>query len=336
MTLSGDRGSLQPRSIFVALSLNMNKEKLLYMIRLYFYLVLLGACSPIELPFGNQSLNDSSLTEVRVELVQGPALPMAKLLSSSISNGLLKNGITASVDPDIASRFVLKGLARANWEDKKVPFVMLIYWTLYDRAGKILGTHTQGVRGARWKWEYGDPKIISAVGEGAAKSIAVLLANEDKPIQNVLFDEGVLIRGVTGAPGDGNVALREAIVSGLRSSNVKIVEDTRQASLTLTGLVSLKPKGHALEEVQVTWSVHTLDGFEVGRATQVNDIPKGKLDELWADEASKIADAALIGIKRIIGFENPSTNQPKKVLVAQPKLTPDLEQIPNNTAPPLQ
>ena len=79
MTLSGDRGSLQPRSIFVALSLNMNKEKLLYMTRLYFYLVLLGACSPIELPFGNKSLNDSSLTEVRVELVQGPAMPMAML-----------------------------------------------------------------------------------------------------------------------------------------------------------------------------------------------------------------------------------------------------------------
>ena len=103
--------------------------------RLFFLSVILVACSPIEFPLQSQSMNgvtgqDNNLTDVRIELVQGPALPMAKLLSSSIASGLLENGITTSLEPGDASRFVLKGLAKANWEDRKVPFLMLIYWVI--------------------------------------------------------------------------------------------------------------------------------------------------------------------------------------------------------------
>ena len=100
--------------------------------RLFFLSVMLVACSPLEFPLRFQSMNgvagqDSNLTDVRVELVQGPALPMAKLLSSSIASGLVERGITTSLEPGDASRFVLKGLVKANWDDRKVPFVMLIY-----------------------------------------------------------------------------------------------------------------------------------------------------------------------------------------------------------------
>ena len=98
---------------------------------LFFVLVVLAACSPIDFPSGNQSINDGELnenniTDVRVELVQGPALPMAKLLSSAIATALVEHGVTTSVKPEELSRFVLKGLAKANWEDRRVPFGMLI------------------------------------------------------------------------------------------------------------------------------------------------------------------------------------------------------------------
>ena len=277
-----------------------------------------------------------NVTDVRVELVQGPALPMAKLLSSSIASGLIENGFTTSVESSIASRFVLKGIAEANWEDKRVPFVMLIHWTLYDRSGKSIGKYTQGVRGARWKWEYGDPKIIKAVGKGAAKSLASMIAKEENnPVKNPLLGVRVLVKSVTGAPGDGNLALRNAIISELRGSDVYVIEDNKQASLTLTGHVSLQPKGYALEEVIVTWRVQTVDGFEVGRATQENTITTGKLDGLWGVEAKKIAEAALIGIQRIIGLKTTKVSAVKNI-IGEPKLTPDLEENPDRTTPPLQ
>ena len=282
------------------------------MLRLFFLLITLMACSPSENSFQNQSivgleLNDSNLVDVRVELIKGPSLPMAQLLSSSIASGLLKNGITTSVESGIASRFVLKGFAETNWADERVPFIILIHWTLYNQSGEVIGKYTQGVRGAQWKWEYGDPKIINAIGDGVAKPIATMIAKEDNnPVQNPFHGASIFVKPVTGAPGDGNLALRDAMVSELLGSDVKVIEDNKQASLTLTGQVSLVSTGNALEEVLVTWRVQTMDGFEVGRATQANKIPKGKLDGLWGDVAKKIAAAALSGIQRIIGYKNSS------------------------------
>jgi len=302
---------------------------------LSFILVVLAACSPIEPPLGNQSINnlvlkDNRITDVRVELVQGPALPMAKLLSSAIATGLVESGVTSSLEPNELSRFVLKGLAKANWEDRRAPFVMLIDWTLYDLTGKAIGTYKQGVRGARWKWEFGDPRIIRAVGYGAAKPLAAMIVEEEKnPLPNLPFGTSVLVKPVTGAPGDGNEALRIAIIRGMRVSGVKITEDSRQASLTLTGHVSLKPLGYGLDEVLVIWRVQAMDGFEVGRATQANNIPRGKLDGLWGDEAEKIAESALVGIDRIIGLSNISSVHSIKDTSGQPVPTLNSKQTPD-------
>jgi hypothetical protein len=164
----------------------------------------------------------------------------------------------------------------------------------------------------------------------------MIVQEEKNPLPILLRGAGVLVKPVTGAPGDGNEALRMAIITGLRISDVKVTEDSRQSSLILTGHVSLKSLGYGLDEVLVIWSVLTMDGFEVGRATQANRIPKGMLDDLWGEEANKIAEAALIGIKRIIGLSKKSKVQSIKDTIGQPKLIPDLEQTPNNTVQPLK
>ena len=307
---------------------------------LFFILVMLAACVPSELPLRIQPMDEvvveeAKITDVRIELVQGPALPMAKLLSSAVAIGLVENGITTSVNPNEESRFVLKGRAKANWEERRVPFVMLIYWTLFDMTGKAIGTYTQGVRGARWKWEYGDPRIIRAVGKGAARPLTAMIVEEQKnPLPNLMLDGGLLVSPVIGAPGDGNEALRLAIVKGLRATDITIIEDSRQASLKLTGHVALQPLGNALEEVQVIWRVQTMDGFELGRATQANIVTTGKLDGVWGDEARKIAEEALIGIKRIIGLGKKNSEPFIKDTNGRPIQMPDSEQIPNRTAPP--
>ena len=303
-------------------------------------LVMMSACSPREAPLRLQAMDEAAvevakITDVRVEMVQGPALPMARLLSSAIAVGLVDNGVTTSVKPNEASRFVLKGRAEANWEDRRVPFVMLIYWTLYDDTGKAIGTYTQGVRGARWKWEFGDPQIIHAVGNGAAKPLAAMIVEEEEnPLPILLLGAGILVNPVIGAPGDGNEALRLAIIKALRASDVTITEDSRQASLKLTGQVALQPLANSLDKVLVIWRVQTMDGFEVGRATQENNILTGKLDGVWGDEAEKIAEAALIGIERIIGSGKTRSAPSIKDTIGGPAPTPDLEQVPGRAPPP--
>ena len=303
-------------------------------------LLLLSACLVNDTPIRTNHLeksfvNEKSIVDVRVELVDGPALPMARLLSKSIASGLIKNGITASTKNNNVSRFVLKGRAEANWKDRRVPFVMLIYWTLFDNEGKAVGNYTQGVRGARWKWEFGDPLIIRAVGNGAAKPIAAMIIDDEREIfSRLLPGSGILIKPVTGAPGDGNNSLHEAMVKALRSADISITEDRRQASLVLTGQVSSQPFGKGQEKILLIGRVLTTDGFEVGRATQENNVPIGSLDGPWGDVVETIVGEALVGIERIIGSGNFGKSSSVKSMENKSILTPNLKQIPGRAPPP--
>ena len=305
-------------------------------------LLLLGACAPGEngftLPPLSPKMEASTATQVRVELVQGPALPMARLLSTSVANGLTDQGVVAVVrgqNADDAAAYVLKGRAEANWNDSRVPFVMLIYWTLSDRVGGEVGAYTQGIRGERWKWEYGDPRIIRAVGSGAAKPVStMILGNQKTTLPFLLIGAGILVRPVTGASSNGNGLLTNAIKSALRSADVLITEDSRQASVMLDGSVNIQSLANGQDKVTIVWSISTLDGFEVGRAIQENTVASNTLSESWATEAPKIAAAALDGVERILKTGN--TRSASKPLGGdgEPATSSNIRQFPGGAPPP--
>jgi len=305
---------------------------------LAFVVLVLATCTPAERALNLGPLEPrvevAKLTDVRVELVQGPALPMAKLLSSAVAAGLIEHGVKTSIKKKELSRYVLKGRAEANWNDARVPFVMLIYWTLVDQRGDTIGNYIQGVRGARWKWEYGDPRIIRAVGNGAAKPLAAMIVeNVEGPLPVLLLGTGILVNPVVGAPGDGNDALRQEIIAALRKADVSITEDRRQASLTLSGQVGLQSIGNQ-DKVLIVWRVLSMDGFEIGRATQENSVPSGSLNGPWGEQAQKVAAAALTGIERILG-SGPRRASPASVGdQGTPPPTPDLQRIPGRAPPP--
>jgi hypothetical protein len=302
-------------------------------------LLLLVSCTPADRALTLEPLAPrvevAQVTDVRVELVKGPALPMAKLLSSAVAAGLIEHGVKTSIRADEVSRYVLKGRAEANWDDARVPFVMLIYWTLVDLKGDEVGAYTQGVRGARWKWQYGDPRIIRAVGNGAAKPLAAMIVDDvEKPLPALLLGAGILVNPVHGAPGDGNIALHRAIIAALRAADVSITEDRRQANLTLSGQVGLQPVPGNQDKVLIIWRVLTMDGFEVGRATQENTVPRGSLNGPWGDQAAKVAAAALTGIERILGSSNRGPAPASVGDQGTPPPTPDLQRIPGRAPPP--
>jgi hypothetical protein len=302
---------------------------------------MLAACSSDERPRSYEALEAkvevAKITDVRVELVQGPALPMAKLLSSAVAAGLISHGVKTSIKKDGISRYVLKGKAEANWDDARVPFVMLIHWSLHDIKGGSVGEYTQGVRGARWKWEYGDPRIIRAVGNGAAKPLAAMIIDDaEDPLPLLLLGAGILVGPVTGAPGDGNIALHEAIVSTMRAADILITEDKRQAKLLLLGQVGIQSQQTNQDRVLIVWRVLTMNGFEVGRATQENVVPGGSLNGPWAQQAENVAAAALIGIQRILGADNERVTPSPVSKQGTPPPVTDLHRIPGRAPPPPQ
>ncbi len=301
-------------------------------------LQLVAACAPGEdvftLPPPVPKTEISRTIQVRVDLVQGPALPMARLLSKSVADGLVDQGVAATVDEDATAAYVLKGRAEANWDDSRVPFVMLIYWTLSDRSGNRVGAYTQGVRGARWKWQYGDPKIIRAVGSGAARPVSsMILGKRKSPLPLLLIGAGILVRPVTGAPGDGNGVLTGAIKSALRAADVLITEDRRQASVVLDGAVDIRSLGDGRDRVTITWTISTLGGFEVGRAIQENTVAANSLDESWAAEAPKIARAAMGGVERILRTGNSGTGAGPRS-GGGPPAPSNIRQLPGRAPPP--
>jgi len=281
------------------------------------------------------SVEVAKVTEIRVEQVTGPSLPMAKLLSDSVVEGLREQDVVATAAGNEISLYVLKGRSEANWTDSRVPFVMLIYWTLTDISGKQIGVYTQGVRGARWKWEYGDPRIIRAVGNGAAKPIAAMIAEEETPALPVLLmGAGMLVNPVEGAPGDGNRALTEAIKTALGKLDVLITEDRRQARIQLSGTVAVQPLANGMDRVGIVWRVTTPDGFEVGRAAQENTVPSGSLAGSWAEEAKRIATAATAGIERILGLGKAAGRATPGAVDAAPPPSPNLPRVPGRAPPP--
>jgi len=305
-------------------------------------LLLLGACAPGEkgftLPAQSRNVGTQKAIQVLVELVQGPALPMAKLLSTSVANGLTDQGVVAVVGDQKGGdsvAYVLKGRAEANWDDGRVPFVMLIYWTLSDRAGEQIGAYTQGVRGARWKWDYGDPRIIRSVGSGAAKPVSTMILGKQKTtLPFLLIGAGILVRSVTGASAGGNGILTKAIKSALSSADVLITEDSRQASVMLDGSVNIEPLANGQDKVTIVWAISTLDGFEVGRAIQENTVASNILSDSWANEAPKIAAAALDGIERILRTGNSRSSSKPLGRDDEPTTSSNIRQFPGRAPPP--
>lgn len=268
---------------------------------------------------------------VRVDPIDGPSVPMARLLAESVTAELQALKVPATIAWPSTSRFVLKGRAEANRTDPGVPFIVLIHWTLSDRSGRRVSSFTQGVRGTWMQWEYGDPKIIRSVGSGAAKSIAAIIGDEGAPGPGPL-KTGLLVRPVQGAGGE---SLTRAIKEALRAADVSITEDTRQAALVLEGRVAAAASLGGRRRITIVWIVFTTDGDQVGRATQENTVPDGSLAS--AAEAEKVARAAVEGITTILAEVGGVTSARSGRASPGPALspsTPALPRIPGRAPPP--
>jgi hypothetical protein len=281
-------------------------------------LLALGACGQVPQPFQSSAngraealVDIGPAAGIQVDMVDGPPAPMARLLAQSVADSLGTYNIPATTTTSRASRYVLKGRADINDIDPKVPYVVVINWTLLDRGGRTIGRYTQGVPGSRWQWDFGDPRIIWAVGKDAAKPIAAMV--QDGPVVAVSHQpetaassaaparaDGVWIEPVSGAPGDGNTALGRAIKATLQVHQVPLARNRAEAAFVLLGTVAMSPPAGGRQEIKIVWRVADRDGNELGRATQENAVPAGSLDGPWGRIAPIVAEAAVGGIQDVV------------------------------------
>jgi hypothetical protein len=219
-------------------------------------------------------------------------LPLARLLARSVAEELGALGIAAAARDHATSGYVLAGRAGVNLESPDEPFVALIEWSLTDSAGDVIALHTQGVEGAREQWDYGDPGLIGAVGKAAAASIAALLEDDEVVAPAAQSLPAVLVRPVSGAPGDGDIALAGAIRQAIEARGVRLTEDAAKAGYAVSGTVAVGAPSGNRQSVRIVWMVSRIDGRDVGRITHENRVPAHSLDGTWGRVAAIVAAAA--------------------------------------------
>lgn len=269
---------------------------------------------------------------IRIEPVDGPPVPMARLLAQSLASELEGLHVTTLVGGEGDSRFVLRGHAERNSDDRRIPFIVVIKWQLLDETGGAVGEHVQGVEGTWWQWEYGDPRILRSVGMGAAKPIAQLARLEEPATPpGAPQTANLMVDSVTGAPGDGNDALAHALKEAARSAGIALTDLPDVATHLLYGEVTATLPRDGAQIVKIVWTMTTPDGREVGRATQENKIEAGALDAAWGRVAAVVARAATRGIEEILG----RSQQIREVLPVVPPDRP-LPAVPGRAPPPGQ
>lgn len=113
-------------------------------------------------------------------------------------------------------------------------------------------------------------------------------------------DFGLWLDEVTGAPGNGNAALTQAIFADLKRNELPFAMTPGLASHYIQGVVDVAVRSATQEHVTIVWVVSNAQGEEIGRVTQRNDIVRGSLHGEWGDTAVYAARGGLEGILAIL------------------------------------
>lgn len=174
-----------------------------------------------------------------------------------------------------------------------------------DADGRSLGDYAGRAVPAR-SWVEGGAEVHRRAAAEAAPRLALLVARADA--QRRTGDERAVGVGppivrvipVRGAPGDGNQSLTARMTERLAGRGLQVVEQAEGAQYALQGVVSVVPARPGVQRVEIVWTVSRRDGFDLGRVLQLNEIPAGSLNGLWADVAFVVADEAAGGVRDVI------------------------------------
>ncbi|MFO1186736.1 MAG: hypothetical protein U1E87_04365 [Alphaproteobacteria bacterium] len=156
-----------------------------------------------------------------------------------------------------------------------------------------------------------DGETVAALAADAARQPLPRAALSATQAGNVSRDRPRVFMGrVTGAPGDGNRELANAISAVLSGDGVEVTADRSRATHILVAKVTLAGTPEpATQTVAILWQVLDPAGRTLAEITQSNAVAAGSLDRAWGDTAYDAAEAASEGL--IAAFEQMAAPRPK-------------------------
>jgi len=109
-----------------------------------------------------------------------------------------------------------------------------------------------------------------------------------------------MVPSVTGAPGDGSIALTSALQRELSRSGVNLADKASAQTYRVEGKVVVGEGKDGKQPIQIDWNVKDPQGKKLGTVSQKNEIPQGSLDGAWGKTADAAAAAAAQGILKLL------------------------------------
>jgi len=252
-------------------------------------------------------------SRITVDPVEGAPSPLDVNIAHKVASELERLGYeTASAAP-----LRLSGKAKAVTTAVGAHFTVI--WNISDAGGRALGQFTTVVTApyrAANPWDALDAdslaklakttaeeteKKLEATDAGAAPVASSASEAEKPPPQKPAANykvatTKVFIVGVTGAPGDGNIALPNALAGFFSQFDVDLLPAKAPDAFIIEGKVSVSPKNASEEKVSILWLLMNPKGKELARIAQENAVPAGSLEPHWGTTAQYAAEAAADGL----------------------------------------
>ena len=270
-------------------------------------LLVLAGCGDLPQPF----LGRPGATALR--LAQPPPsrlaipLPTASLLtdsaakawSSALADALVAQELPASAAPVGPGDWSLSLSAEIE-NGAVVPT-----YTVLDPHGTPQGS-SQGAPVPARDWAAGQPATLKAAADAEAPKVVALLSGiearrEMSDPHSLLNRPPVLyLKGVTGAPGDGNISLARLMTAKLPNLGDVVQDTPKGADFTVAGEVKTAPGAGKTTRVEIQWIVTDVHGQELGRVVQINEVPVGSLDSYWGEVAIVVTNEAAGGVTEVV------------------------------------
>lgn len=269
--------------------------------------LLLVACGDLPQPFAGR------LDPTAARLVQPPPARLAvpapthALLTEAAADTLAGAVADALIDREVPA--VAHEARPGDWQvvvsaELRGARVVPTY-TVRDERGRAQGTAT-GIAMPPQAWSDGDPYMLKMEAAAIAPKIAEMLVGIDaarkRSDPHSLYNRPaqVAVLLVTGAPGDGNMALTRHMRAQLPKLGDVVQDSPEGADFTVAGRVRTAPGAGNTTRVEIQWLINDAAGHDLGRVVQINEVPVGSITPFWGDVALVVAQEAAGGVQDVI------------------------------------
>jgi hypothetical protein len=263
----------------------------------------------INTPFQGVARNDRMLAIVTqapaivVRPIYGLGAEKAEALRKRVMTILRTHDVPALAESSASIAWVLQGQAAFIRRDDgrgREELSGTIAWQLTDSKGTERAKFATSISG--YEDTIADSLFGPMADQIAAQVDAVLAGPTPSaaPPPVTVVVPRTQVAQVTGAPGDGNTALTQALTALLPFKGIKIAEKKADATWRVEGKVKVTVKSPTEDEVALTWRVLDASGKELGTISQQNAVPHLRLNGPWKEIASFAAEAAAEGISQLI------------------------------------